>query len=40
VEPTLFGIGKAEWELYNSLSKWLSAVVTTAAVIVSLYLAR
>ncbi|MBK9596445.1 MAG: hypothetical protein IPO57_14290 [Rhodocyclales bacterium] len=40
MEPTLFGIGKADWELYNSFSNWLSAVGTLAAVIVSLYLAR
>lgn len=40
MEPTLFGIGKAEWELYNSFSNWLSAIGTLAAVIVSLYLAR
>ncbi len=40
MEPTLFGIGKAEWELYNSFSNWVSAVATLAAVVVSLYLAR
>ena len=40
MEPTLFGIGKAQWELYNSFSNWLSAVATLAAVLVSLYLAR
>jgi hypothetical protein len=40
MEPTLFGIGKAEWELYNSFSNWLSAIGTLAAVIVSLHLAR
>jgi hypothetical protein len=40
MEPTLFGIGKAEWELYNSFSNWVSALATLAAVLVSLYLAR
>ena len=40
MEPTLFGIGKADWELYNSFSNWLSAIGTLAAVIISLYLAR
>ena len=40
MEPMLFGIGKAEWELYNSFSNWLSAIGTLAAVIVSLHLAR
>ena len=40
MEPTLFGIGKADWELYNSFSNWLSAIGTLVAVIVSLYLAR
>jgi hypothetical protein len=40
MEPTLFGIGKAEWELYNSFSNWLSAIGTIAAVIISLHLAR
>lgn len=40
MEPTLFGIGKAEWELYNSFSNWLSAIGTLTAVIVSLHLAR
>jgi hypothetical protein len=39
-EPTLFGIGKAEWELYNSFSNWVSALATLAAVLVSLHLAR
>jgi hypothetical protein len=39
-DPTLFGIGKAEWELYNSFSNWLSALATLAAVLVSLHLAR
>ncbi|TXL63912.1 hypothetical protein [Zeimonas arvi] len=36
----LLGIGKEEWELINSFSGWLSALGTTGAVIVSLYLAR
>lgn len=40
MEPTLFGIGKADWELYNFFSNWLSAIGTLAAVIISLYLAR
>jgi hypothetical protein len=40
MEPTLFGIGKSEWELYNSFSNWLSAIGTIAAVAVSLHLAR
>src|SRR5690348_7809500 len=39
-EPTLFGIGKAEWELINSFANWLSAIGTLAAVIVSLWLAQ
>ena len=40
MEPTLFGIGKADWDFYNSFSNWLSAIGTLAAVIISLYLAR
>lgn len=40
MEPTLFGIGKADWELYNSFSNWFSAIGTLAAVIISLYLAN
>lgn len=40
MEPTLFGLSKAEWDFFNSFSNWLSAIATTAAVIVSLYLAR
>jgi hypothetical protein len=40
MELTLFGIGKAEWELYNSFSNWVSAFATLAAVLVSLHLAR
>jgi hypothetical protein len=40
MEPTLFGISKSEWELYNSFSNWLSAIGTIAAVAVSLHLAR
>lgn len=40
MDPTLLGIGKAEWELYNSFSSWLSAFATFAAVLVSLHLAR
>ena len=40
MEPTLFGIGKAEWELYNSFSNWVAAFATLAAVWVALYLAR
>ena len=40
MEPTIFGIGKAEWELYNSFSNWVAAIATLSAVLVSLYLAR
>lgn len=40
MEPTLFGIGKAEWELYNSFANWLAALGTIAAVILSLHFAR
>ena len=39
-EPTFLGIGKAEWDLYNSFSSWIAAFATLAAVLVSLYLAR
>jgi hypothetical protein len=39
-EPTLFGIGKAEWELYNSFANWIAAIGTVAAVWVSLHLAN
>lgn len=39
-EPTLFGIGKAEWELYNSFANWIAALGTVAAVWVSLHLAN
>jgi hypothetical protein len=39
MEPTLFGVGKAQWELINSFANWLSAIGTLAAVIVALYLA-
>jgi len=40
LEPSLFGIGKAQWELVNSFANWLSAIGTLAAVCVSLYLAN
>lgn len=39
-EPSLFGIGKAQWEFINSFGNWLSAVGTLAAVWTSLYLAN
>lgn len=39
-EPSLFGIGKTQWEFINSFGNWLSAVGTLAAVWVSLYLAN
>jgi len=39
-EPSLFGIGKAQWELINSFGSWLSAIGTLAAVWVSLSLAK
>jgi hypothetical protein len=39
-EPSLFGIGKQQWELINSFGNWLSAIGTLAAVWASLYLAR
>jgi hypothetical protein len=39
-EPSLFGIGKAQWEIINSFANWLAAIGTIAAVIVSLYLAN
>lgn len=38
-EPSLFGVGKAQWEMINSFANWLSAIGTLAAVVVSLYLA-
>ncbi|WP_312843265.1 hypothetical protein [Diaphorobacter nitroreducens] len=37
---TFLGLDKAQWELYNSFSNWVSAFATVAAVTVSLYLAR
>ena len=39
-DPTFLGLDKAQWELYNSFSNWVSAFATVAAVTVSLYLAR
>ncbi len=37
-EPSLFGIGKAEWELINSFADWFAAAGTFAAAGVALYL--
>jgi len=39
-EPTLFGIGKEQWQLINSFAPWLSAIGTLSAVVVSLWLSR
>jgi hypothetical protein len=39
-EPTLFGVGKAQWELINSFGSWLSAIGSIAAAGIALYLAN
>jgi hypothetical protein len=39
-EPTLFGIGKAQWDLVNGFANWLSAIGTFAAAGVALYIAN
>lgn len=36
---TFLGLSEAQWEFVNTFAPWLSAVVTIAAVITSLYLA-
>ena len=38
-DPVFLGLSKAQWELFNSFSSWLSAIGTIAAVVVSLWLA-
>ena len=38
-ELVFLGLSKAQWELINSFSNWLSALGTIAAVVVSLWLA-
>lgn len=38
-EPSLFGIGKTQWELINSFANWLAAAGSFAAALVALYLA-
>jgi hypothetical protein len=38
-EIIFLGLTKAQWELINSFSNWLSAIGTIAAVVVSLWLA-
>ena len=38
-DPAFLGLGKAQWELIDSFSNWLSAIGTIAAVVVSLWLA-
>jgi hypothetical protein len=38
IEPRFLGFTKDEWDLYNGLGTWLSAIGSLAAVIVALYL--
>lgn len=39
-EPSLFGIGKAQWDLVNSFANWFAAAGSFAAAGVALYLAN
>jgi hypothetical protein len=39
-EPSLFGIGKAQWDFFNSFANWFAAIGTFAAAGVALYLAN
>jgi hypothetical protein len=39
-EPSLFGIGKTQWDLINSFANWFAAAGSFAAAFVALYLAR
>jgi hypothetical protein len=39
-EPTLFGIGKAQWDLINGFANWFAAFGSFAAAFVALYIAN
>ncbi len=39
-EPSLFGVGRAQWDLINSFANWFAATGSFAAVGVALYLAN
>lgn len=38
--PILFGLSKDEWDVFNVIGTWLSAVASLGAVLVALYLAN
>jgi hypothetical protein len=38
-DPSLFGIGKAQWELFNSFANWFAALGSIAAAATALYIA-
>jgi hypothetical protein len=39
-EPSLFGIGKAQWDLINGFASWFAALGSFAAAFVALYIAN
>ena len=39
-DPTLFGIGKSEWDLFHGFANWFSAVASVGAAVVALYIAN
>jgi hypothetical protein len=39
-DPTLFGIGKAQWDLINGFANWFAAAGSFAAAFVALYIAN
>jgi hypothetical protein len=39
-EPSLFGIGKTQWDLINSFAGWFAAAGSVVAAVVALYLAK
>ncbi len=39
-DPSLFGIGKAQWELINSFANWFAAIGSIAAAATALYIAN
>jgi hypothetical protein len=39
-DPSLFGIGKAQWDLINGFANWFAAIGSFAAAAVALYIAN
>jgi len=40
MEPTLFGYGKAQWELWGFLANWFGAIGSISAALAALYIAN